>query len=386
MNSNLSASNYIRNNKKTVGVLVIALALSFVVLYVIHVLLITTTESFKPIMLEMPKRLSYASISAKTYGIDVNAFNSQEELEAAYNDKQNELIEKLKNHPGIEDAFYTQIISSYYQSVVGGWSYELPLMEPERIPEFLKHMDAELIEGRMPEGDGEILIDSVVLKNQSMSVGDWYRENVWGETFKIVGVIRSDYMVSVGTPMGYSNSGWYMVVLNDETATDMKKILSEQGIEVTENDEISDAVEYKSQYEKECKEIMENTISVIFIVVMIFIAISVLVAYVSFMRNRVNEYCLYASIGYGRSGIYGMIMREMLLIFGISVAAGLIISIIAANVINNIIIIPKGLINKVYYPEIFFRIAAMFVLIMGILQLPVLLNINGIKTIDAIED
>lgn len=384
MNSKLSAFKYIRNNKKTVGVLMGALTIAFVAIYLIYFLLITATVSMKPILLELPKKVAYVDISPETLGMDLSKFETGEEADEAYLKAQEKLCEELRKYPDIQDAYYKQIIYASYQSVIGGWSYEVPLIEADTIPEYLEHMDAKLIEGRLPEEDGEVLVDSAVMKNQNYKVGDWFIEKQMGKTFKISGVIESDCMACVGIPMGYSNSGWYLVILNDDA--DIRGILKEQGITLSEADTIVDSIEGEKSYKEELKDVLDSAISAIFIIVMTFIAIAVLVAYVSFMRNRVNEYCLYTSIGYGRSKVYGMIIREMLIIFGASMLIGFIISLVGAEILNTVLLVPKGLVNQIFHIDAFGRIAAMLVFIMGILQIPILININSIKTIDAIED
>ncbi len=384
MNSKLSAFKYIRNNKKTVGVLMGALTIAFVAIYLIYFLLITATVSMKPILLELPKKVAYVDISPETLGMDLSKFETGEEADDAYLKAQEKLCEELRKYPDIQDAYYKQIIYASYQSVIGGWSYEVPLIEADKIPEYLEHMDAKLIEGRLPEEDGEVLVDSAVMKNQNYKVGDWFIEKQMGKTFKISGVIESDCMACVGIPMGYSNSGWYLVILNDDA--DIRGILKEQGITLSEADTIVDSIEGEKSYKEELKDVLDSAISAIFIIVMTFIAIAVLVAYVSFMRNRVNEYCLYTSIGYGRSKVYGMIIREMFIIFGASMLIGFIISLVGAEILNTVLLVPKGLVNQIFHIDAFGRIAAMLVFIMGILQIPILININSIKTIDAIED
>jgi ABC-type antimicrobial peptide transport system permease subunit len=245
---------------------------------------------------------------------------------------------------------------------------------------------AELVEGRMPEGDGEVLVDKTMMKNQGLSVGSWFMQNWYGENFKVCGVIESEGMACVGTPMGYTNGGWYILILNDEKTCDAEKLLSEIGIKISDQDEIIDAVNSAEQYDSEIKGPIETVINAIFAIVIIFLAISVMVAYLSFMRNRVNEYCLYASIGYSRNDIYGMIIREMLLIFGIGIFIGFLTAIVIAVAINKTLIDPKGLVGHVLYGNRLYGIVSTYIFIMGVLQLPVLLNINDIKTIDAIED
>lgn len=387
MRNKLSAWNYIRNNKKTAGVLIIALAVSFMAIYTIYVLLATSIESFKPIMFEMPKKISYISLSGESMGINNREdYETSEAYAEAIDKRRNEIIEELKKHQGIENAYYIQIIQCVYSAVLGQWSYEVPLLTEDRIPEFLEHTGAKLIEGEMPKGDAEVLVDKTVMKNQNLSLGGWFMEGRFGETFKICGVIESDGMFCVGTPIGQTNSGEYIMVLNDETAADMTEILREQGITVSDKDEIIDAVNQEMQYQSDIKNTIESVLDVIFAVVLIFLAISVLVSYISFMRNRVNEYCLYASIGYARGDIYGMIIREMLIIFGIGIAVGLVFSMIIAGLVNAYLIEPKGLVSRLFYGERIFGIVAVYIFIMGMLQLPVLMNIHDIKTIDAIED
>jgi predicted lysophospholipase L1 biosynthesis ABC-type transport system permease subunit len=138
-------------------------------------------------------------------------------------------------------------------------------------------------------------------------------------------------------------------------------------------------------YREDVEEVIGSVINVILIVVMVFLTILVLVAYVSYMRNRVSEYCLYASIGYGRGEIYGMIVREMMIIFGMSALAGLIISLLGGYLINTFLILPKGLIGHVFYGGQILKILSIFVFIFGMLQIPILICISGIRTIDAIE-
>ena len=119
---------------------------------------------------------------------------------------------------------------------------------------------------------------------------------------------------------------------------------------------------------------------------MIFLTISILVAYVSFMRNRVNEYCLYTSIGFGRKDIYGMMMREIGIIFGSSIFLGAVITIIIMLLMGNLVLDKLGLVYKYFYHEHLLRIIAAFMAIVGLLQIPIIFTINNIKTIDLIEE
>ena len=76
MKSSLSAWKYIRNNKKSVGVLVMAISLAFAAIYLIYFLLMPTVESFVPILLEMPKHETYIQLSDGAYGLDSGTYNA----------------------------------------------------------------------------------------------------------------------------------------------------------------------------------------------------------------------------------------------------------------------------------------------------------------------
>lgn len=386
MKSQLSALKFVRNNKKQVWVMIVALSLTFMTMYVIHFLFMTTQESFKTLFLKQPKRVAYLELSPDTMGVKKDAYASNDEYNLAIDKARDNIIADIKMHKGISGAVLTQTAYANYQGIVGGVGYIFPLLSKEQIDKFVNHMGARLIEGRMPEGDGEILVDEKVLKNKKMEIGGYFNESAYGQNFKVVGVLESEYMTCVGTPMGYTNSGWYIVVLCDEENADMTKVLADIGITLTAYDTIFDSVDMAKIYDEQIAEQIDAALLAILIVVIIFLAISILVAYVSFMRNRVNEYCLYTSIGYGRKDVHGMIMREILLIFGISIILGLAVTVIIMIVFGNFILEPMGLLYNYFYPEQLLRILAAFAAIIGLLQIPIAVTINKIKTIDMIEE
>lgn len=386
MKTKLSALKFVRNNKKQVWVMIVAIALTFMTMYIINFLLLTTQESFKELFLEQPKKVAYISLTPDTMGVDKEDYVSDEEYNLAIDTARNKIIEDIKKHEGIEDATLTQTLSVVYQGIVGNVGYDFPLLEKEEIPKFLNHMEARLIEGRLPEGDGEILVDETVLKNQKMKIGGYFNEQYFGQTFQVVGVLESEYLVCVGMPMGYTNSGWYIVVLCDEANADMTKLLSDIGITPTEFDTIFDAPGWADTYRTLVTKEIDVALLAILIVVSIFLAISILVAYVSFMRSRVNEYCLYASLGFGRKDVYGMIMRELFIIFGSSIIIGAVLAVFAMLFLGTFLLEPMGLIYKYFYPKHLLQILAVLVAIIGILQIPVTVTVGKIKTIDMIEE
>lgn len=386
MNSKLSASKFIRNNKKQVWVLIIALALSFMTMYIINFLFMASEVSFRPMCLEQPKKVAFISVNYDTFGISIDDYETLEEAAAASQARKDKFMEDLKAYPGITDAYETQVLNSTYNGIAGGIGYKFPLVEADMIEPYLDHMGAKLVEGRLPEGSGEILVDSKVLKNQESKVGDYFKEDIYGKNFKIVGALESDNFTTIGTPQGFNNTGWYIVVLCDEEHCDMSVVVEELGGKLTAWDEVFDVNAWKDLYDNDLVGVLKDMISGILIVITVFLTIAIVVAYVSFMRSRVNEYCLYSSIGYSRKAIYSMMMRELMMIFGISMVIGAIVSIVAMILLGENLLAYLGLSYQMFYPDQIVRIIAVFAAIVGVLQIPILATLYKIKTIDMIEE
>lgn len=386
MKGKLSALKFVRNNKKQVWVMIAALSLTFMTMYVINFLFLSTRESFQVLFLRQPGRVAYLSLTAETMGVNGEDYASDEEYYGAIDRARAALTDRVREQEGVSGAVFTQTLYANYQGIVGGVGWDFPLLSKEQIPKFMEHMGAKLIAGRMPERDGEILVDQKVLKNQRLEIGGYFNESSYGKVFRVVGVLESDYMTCVGTPQGYTNSGWYFVVLCDEAHSDMTELLGNIGITPTENDRIIDSAEWKEMYEEVVTAQLDAALLGILIVVIVFLAISILTAYVSFMRSRVNEYCLYASIGFGRNDVYGMMMREISIIFGAGILLGAAVTFVILFLFGRLLLEPMGLLYQYFYPLHCLRILAAFAAIVGILQIPVTVVVHKIKTIDMIEE
>lgn len=386
MKKGISAVKYIRNNKRTCFVLIIAFALTIMVMYVINFLLSATKESFKTIMLEMPKKVMYANLSDAAYGINEEDFATHEEYVDKYQETVKETENKMRALDGVKFVKRAQKIDTKYAGIIGMVVYETPLLEKEEIKGYIDHFNAKLIDGKMPEEPGDILVDKNVFANRHYEIGGYYMKEFYGETFKVCGVIESDYMICVGMPNGFTNSGWYTVICIDEPITQFKDIAEKLDLNISETEDIIDANDYRAFYDDDVVKSIDSSMDIIILVVMIFLAVSVIVAYVSFMRNRVSEYCLYSSIGYSKKSIYAMMMREMIIIFGTGIIIGAMIAGVIVIFLNKMAVEPMGLIGKLVDLNQISKIMTAIICIIGLLQIPAVMTINSIKTIDMIED
>ena len=125
MNSKLSASKFIRNNKKQVWVLIIALALSFMTMYIINFLFMASEVRFRPVCLEQPKKVAFISVNYDTFGISIDDYETLEEAAEVSKARKEKFMEDLRNYPGITDAYETQVLNSTYNGIAGGIGYML---------------------------------------------------------------------------------------------------------------------------------------------------------------------------------------------------------------------------------------------------------------------
>ncbi len=111
MKSKLSALKYVRNNKKQVWVMIVALSLTFMTMYIINFVFMTTKESFYVLFIEQPKKGACIDLSLDTMGVDQTLYASNQELNQKIDAARNEIMDKLTAHEGIYDASYIHPVS-----------------------------------------------------------------------------------------------------------------------------------------------------------------------------------------------------------------------------------------------------------------------------------
>jgi len=385
MAQKLSAMNYIKNNKRRTAVLVVSLCLCFVLTYLTMFLLSTTEETFRPILLENSKKMQYINLASSSLGIDVENLTI-EEIMPIREQKLKELAENLETHEGISQVYYAQIFYELVAPAIGQLSYEIPLVEAEDIPVILEHFDTKVIEGRMPQNPGELVFDRATMEHRDYVVGQYYDEEDCGESFQIVGVLDCDTYFGCGVVSDEWEVNAILMVLS-EGIEDLRPNLEQEGIKVRENyDSVLDYREEKEFFDKEIVGVIDNSTSAIYVGIMILLSISILIVYTMYLRDRHDEWCLYCSIGFSRKTIYLSILRELLFTFVAAVVIGGVIIVAAELALDWTMIRPRGIKCRYFNPQALGEILCSYVLIFGILQIPVRYALYKVRTIDAIED
>lgn len=386
----LSAWNYIKNNKGRVSVLIVSLGLCFMLTYLTQFLLSTSEETISPIVLENTKKIQYIGLAGSSVGMNQEDYNSDKEYAEEFEKRNLMLAKKLEEKKGISKVYYAQIVYNEIKPVVGQMTVEIPCVEKEEIPAILKHFGAKLALGRLPEHPGEIVLDKASMNNNHFELNGYLENDMYGdygEAFQIVGVLECGEYFGCGIPSDKYECGSMLAVLSDGSIENMAEVLQDVGIDVRENyDTIVDYKWGQEFMENSVTNVIGNATKYIYAGIMLLLFVSMFIVYTMYLRDRHKEWCLYCSIGYSRKSIYLAIIKELLFAFVIALLAGGILIVIGMILLDFVLIQPQGIRCRYFYFGCIEEILCSYVLLLGILQIPVRYALYKIQTVDAIED
>ncbi len=385
MPQKISAFYYIKNNKRRVAVLAVSLAMFFIANYLVAFLLSTTEETFRKILTEAPEYVQYIELNENDLKMDFS--NSSKSLVQVYteavSEKCKQIVPRLKECEGVEDVFSVALVYSHVSSVVGEYSVEVPMVTKERMEKMLEKMDAVLIDGRLPENENEAVLDLKLMKNNGYEIGDNLSQN---SEVVIVGVIDCNYYFGCGLAnemRTYTRTA--VCVLTDGSIKDLRAVAKGQGV-VLKNSNFVDVEEGEKELKEEVLDVISSSTGLLSGGFMAVIFVLVIIVDISYLRDRRSEWCLYASIGYGRRTIYFSILREVLFTFGIAVFAAIVICAGLMFLLDGFAVSARGLLCRYFLGDTAIEILCAYLALFGLLQIPIRIEIYRIKTIDAIDD
>lgn len=386
MTQKLSAWNYIKNNKRRVLVLIVSLSLCFMATYITRFMLGTAEVSFQKVFIDNYSKMQYVGLAGSSFGIDVENM-LPEEAKQLYNEESEKLAEKLRREKGVQRVYYVPVIYSEIAAVVGNITLEIPLMETtEDVENVMEHMGAKLIEGRLPEKPGEVIIDEASVKNNHYQVGGYFRGDDYNKDFIVSGIVSCDSYFGAGMARaGYDPA--FICILSDGSIYDMAEILGRNGFKVRETyDTILDWKTGEKWIKEEVTELITSSTTLIFTGVLVLLSLALFIVYTMYLRDRYGEWCLYCSIGYSRRTIYFSIMRELLFSFVSAILIGGLLIIFIGKILELLIITSQGLFCRFWYTEVLAEILCAYTFLFGLLQIPVRFALYRIRTVDAMED
>ncbi|MBP3618028.1 MAG: hypothetical protein J6J38_08330 [Lachnospiraceae bacterium] len=381
MRQKLSAMNYIRNNKRRAAVLIVSLALYLLIVYLTQFILSASTESFKKILSEDTKKMQMVQLPKSAYGSGWESM-SEEEVQAAYAEAEELLMERLREQAGVKVVQKAQGMGVTIYALIGQYSFSFPLGDEAFVKAYMEHMGATLKEGELPDAPGEIILADGIMKNAGLTLG----QKLSDKDFQIVGIAESDTYFGGGIMVSGKDYSQPICVLSDGSIEDMAALLRKMGYEFADNEaRIYDYKAGKADYEDVFAEV-ETPAKLVFRGVMIVMAIMLFLVYTTMLRDRHGEWCLYCSIGYGRKAIYLSILREMLFYFTVAVVAGTALTVIGMVTVDTLLIAPMGLACKYLDFAVMGEIVCGYAVVFVLLQLPIRLALHKIRTVDAMEE
>jgi len=374
--SKLSPWPYIRNNRVRSTVLIISLSMFMVMIYLMNYIIGGTDEPFYQSGVAPYERIRIAGC---TLDLDRTLYTNDEDFLAEGWKRAGDCCDKIKMEAGILDAKpfafqYVQLKSFIGMSSLGCFLFE----SPGDCEDYLHHMDAKLLSGRMPEKPGEVLMEKKLIDNHK---NDGALLQLMGSKYEIVGEVESEYYLAFGMALPGENNICEMFFVENGSEVDGKALCEKHGYKVSFYEE---PVVMKQQQ----KEMMGSLdiVQTIFTGVsggLLLICVSVVLAL--HILDRHNEWCLLNSIGFSSGEIYLMALKELLICLAISILVGGVLSYGLAFLMEHLMYRPIGISIRVWRPAALPRIFIVFGVLIGIAQIPIFSGMRKIQTIDAIE-
>lgn len=384
MKKGISAIIYIKNNRKRTTVLVISLGFFITMLYGLSFLLNVTSVSLSSTYTGSTQKMQFLLPELNQLDVDLKIFNTAdstgEERYLELHRGLNEMAKKFEAEDSIDYALPCNVMFTLIKSIIGYTNISAVFVDQESITTITDYMDAKLIRGSIPKSQGEFLIDSRLAKNQNLEIGD----SLFSNAYVITGIVSCDYYFICGVNPGmYSNFG--ITTLSEGKEIDFSNLSNTLGFS-SESITINDYNSGLQTYKKEVGDSILYSRNLISTIATVVLSLCITVVFHMYIRDRYEEWCLYHSIGYSIREIYLSALKELLITFGLSLGFAAIITTLFVFGCTLFLVEPLGLMSSPFMPGILFQIFCILVLIYGVLQLPLFLAMQRIRTIDEIKE
>lgn len=390
----LRAWFYIKNNKKKAAILVVSFGLYFALVYGVH-FFVDPNYYMAEVLVQRPARQMQVAYLNQMGELGVPFDDSLWEIpDATYEDKVQAMnqtaglfVEKLKNGSDAADhIFLCNMYQFQLTSLAGTNSMQAPMLQKEELETMLSYLGISIVEGRMPEHPGEMVVDRKVMKNGGFSIGG----TVFDKQTTIVGVVESNFYFAAG--IDYEDVEYpdrYLIFLDHGTIPDLKKYMEQFGVTADKEKfvpvQIYSDEENSKEIIKEFQKEIDVPMSVMTYAISAVMGLTLLFVYQLHVQDRYTEWCLYRSLGFSEKEVYFLALRE----YGICVGLGVLFAVVTSTVIclaGGFLMTQKGIVFRVLLPEVLLRLIAVGVLLTGFLQIPAAVAVRRVRTVDAMEE
>ena len=323
----LSALRYIVNNKKRSISMILAIAVSVMLILVFQIVFYGVTESAKMTTLGRFEKLSIIGPGDKGVISD-------------------SVITELYDSPLIEEMISTQSATTDYYHFFGNLNIPVYSLNKEDLQYVLKALDMKLKEGRLPDTDKqEIIVDEMLLRNKGKKLGDYIGKEVdKGERldgkYKIVGVVEGNCIIgfsAIGNKQEIQNS---IILLYPKEGR--LNELNKQLEKIAPSDAQYNSLDKASELLNKDTELTEDASTVIVIVIMVIMSFAAGNSSYAQYFSRRFEFSTLQSLGYTRLKILLRAACEILFTNMLGFLLGLILTVLSALCLKLHIYDPNG--------------------------------------------
>lgn len=336
-----SALKFFAENKKKGLMTFLVLIFTVCAVALITTLINSIFDSVNETSMKLMENVSFVSYTSDTItGLPKDAVDQMK-----YSPNVDKLIP-------VDDFDYTSITLA----IGGNTSIPIDFSKKEDSEEVLKRIGDTVKEGRMPDTDAkEIAVHWKVLNNKGWKLGQTVgsevneEENLAGK-YKIVGILDGPSVMGFGGA-SYNREKWKNSGVIKGDAVLAYAVLPKQG-KLDAVNKMLDGFDKKKlsviTYTSLKKEIdrslsgLSTTMLSIIIIVVFILSISIGTLMYLIYLQRSEEFGILSAMGYRRSFIRRLIMKEVISLNLIGWAAGTLLSMGAIALLNNFIYLPKG--------------------------------------------
>jgi len=394
----LSARFYLKNNKRRAAILVLSFGLYFALLYGVQFFLHPSTYMYEQIAVQGAERMQSAYLNglerineAMELGMDFSLWEPEanatyEELVAEINRGTEVFEQRLREEGTADHVFVCSCYNIGVNSFGGNCTYAAPMLKKEELLTLVEYLELEVVEGRLPEQPGELLMDENMAKNRGFAVGD----TIFDKDTTLVGLVEYDTYIAAGIDYGDErHPDRSLYILSDGSIPDLKEYFAGFGVEA--DNESHSAIQIQAdkvnavESVEEMAEELQMPLKVMTYSIAFVLGLTVFFVYRLHVQDRYTEWCLYRSLGYSEREVYSLAFREFGICMGISVTLAVIISVVICMV-GAMLMRSQGMLYEYILPEVLLQIFGIGTLLAGVMQIPVVIAMRKVKTIDAMEE
>ena len=369
--SKLSPIPYLKHNKGRTSALIISLGAFGLLCYVLSYFMATFYEpGFEHVLGQ------YEKISLYSLSIDAGEYETTEQWDQMAKEKCTEVRDQIREITGNDDVFVIRRRHFQLKLPIGASEGQTLFFEnKDDMKKYSDRIGAKLVSGRMPEAEGELVVDTNTYKNR----GDDILSDL-SSKYKIVGQVDCDYYVMYGFPVKAENNYCFMT-LNRTPDEDITEDLKANGFNVT--GEINkNSVETSL---KDSEKVFDNIRLIFSLVSIVLLSLCIIVVLALHIRDRHEEWCLFTSIGFSSGEVYLMAVKELLISFAAAILLAALLSAVTVICCDKLLLGPLGLQTNTFRPEDIGRVLVYFFAIFAMCQIPLFVQLSKITTVDDIE-